>query len=219
MADDDVEQTHETLDWRLKKIRPYLRHEFREMTAPLSEALEESVYKKKIFDFERAPFIEKRAIDQGRTIVMSVPAGQFRAPEVYLLTCLQRVELFLHELYRPDPGGEDDERRTHMFKAGVRKVIKEVAAMLPEETGGVWKFRRKMLDLLEEKMWRAELNLAVKPGGPEEMEDALRLAGWLLSVSAADTAAIEDTGALAAAFTGECGGAAAELADRVDKQQ
>jgi hypothetical protein len=142
------------LETKLNDLRPYTRQEFRAMMEPALAGLDEPL-KKLAFDYERSPYIEKRGIGDGRKIVSSVPPDAFPDPVVFLFVCLQRVESFLYEKVRTVSDDADaDEQLTLMYRSGVFKVIKTLSGLLPDNAREVWSFRRKALNIIEDKLWK-----------------------------------------------------------------
>jgi len=211
----------EALEERLKSVRPSLRQEYKDTIGEGFKGLSESEFREKIFDYDRAPFIEKKGLDQAKVIVASVPARNFPDPVIFLLTALHRLELHFYDLVRPgeELKDEDAERRTLMYKTGVRKAMKEAAALLPEKNALVWSFRRRMLDSLESNLWKIDLGLAAT-ASLGAAEDLREMADTLHAVSPAELAAMENPAELASVFAAKCGRPAEVLAARfVEKRQ
>ena len=215
MATIDSEKILEALEERMKNIRPSLRQEYKDIIGDGFKGMGEAEFKEKIFDYDRAPFIEKKGIDQAKVIIWSVPVRNFPDSGIFLLTALHRLELHFYDLVRPveEVKEEDAERRTLMYKTGVRKALREAAALLPEKTARVWAFRRRMLDSLESSLWKLDLGLAGK-GGKDGATDLREMADTLHAMAPAELSAMESPEALAGRFSAECGSAAEALAAR-----
>ncbi len=151
---------------------------------PVLAGLDEPL-KKLAFDYERAPYIEKRGIGDGRKIVSSVPPDAFPDPVLFLFTCLQRVESFLYEKVRTVSGEtEDDEQRTLMYRSGVLKVIKALAELLPVGAYEVWSFRRRALNTVEDQLWR--MIYRAGDAASKNREELVLLADILLALPPVD---------------------------------
>lgn len=202
------ETTRDILLERLNNIRPNLRSEYMETigrTAP--PGVDRTIFKDKVFDYERAPHIEKKGIQQALAIVASVSDSTFRNDTIYLLTCLSRVELYFYELMRPEQKKDDDSgdgSRSLMYKTGVRKVMRETSALLPPPTLEIWTFRRKMINVLENDLWRVELGTA-DASIHRRLDEIMRLADTLHTMTPTAIASYKTTEDLAAAFTASAG--------------
>ena len=201
------------LDKRLNALRPFTRQEFRSIMEPVIAALDERL-KKMAFDYERAPYIEKRGLHDARNIITSVPADAYPEPVLFLYTCLQRVESFLYERVRtPDAGGGADEQRTLMYRSGVFKTIKALAELLPDSAYEAWSFRRKALNIIEDRLWR--MSPAAAGAQLKDREALVMLADTLLSLPPSEMRDFSGAGQFAEWFAGEGGEEARRLADQV----
>lgn len=200
--------TRDILLERLNNIRPNLRSEYMETIGRAAPpGVDKTVFKDKVFDYERAPHIEKKGIQQGIAIVTAVVDSTFRSDTIYLLTCLNRLELYFYELMRPEKEPDEDQshgRRSLMYKTGVRKVIRETAALLPAPTSEIWFMRRRMLNVLENDLWRVELGTA-DASIMRRLDEIMMLADTLHTMTPAAIAAFKTNDDMTAAFTSAAG--------------
>ena len=109
-----------------------------------------------------------------------------------------------------------DEKRTLMFRTGVKKVIRALAEMLPQPAVEVWRLRRRLLDALEEELWFT----CVSPGGSSSAAERgkhVMLADMLLSLSPAEMRDFSSIEMFEDWFASEGGEPARRLSDRVAK--
>jgi len=173
----------EAMEKDLTALRPYTRLEFQSALGGPPIGMSQERYRAAVFDFERSPHIERRGINEARMIVLSTPMDAYPDPDIYLFACLQRVETFLYECFRPEGlgwGGGDE--RTLMFKSGVRKVARAVAEKLSPPKSLAWSARRDALDSIQNELWRIELGLD-KSVGNSRATELSRAAETLLSAS------------------------------------
>ena len=201
------------LDHDLGALRPYTRREFKDLIDPVLGELDEPL-RTLAYDHDRAPYIERRGIHDARGIIMSVPAESYPDPALFGLVCLQRGEMALYEKVRTAPvEGDRDEQRTLMYRAGMAKAIKVLAARLPEKVYAVWHFRRKALNILEDELWRMS---AVGGGRPApDRERVVPLADVLHSIPPVTLPEFDSPDSLAEWFESERGDDARRLADQV----
>lgn len=175
----------EAMEKDLTALRPYTRQEFQSaLGGGPPDGMSAERYRASVFDFERAPHIERRGLNEARMIVLSTPKDSYPDPAVYLFACLQRVETFLYECFRPQGlgwGGGDE--RTLMFKSGVKKVARAVADKLPSHKSFAWSARRDALDSIQNDLWRIELGLDNGGNSISLAAELSRAAETLLSVS------------------------------------
>lgn len=204
----------EELEAALNRLRPHTRQEFQDALGAGAPGVDRETFRKRVFDYERAPYIEKRGLDRARQIVVSVPPDAYPEPGLFLLTCLQRLEAFLFEQVRPAGSpAVDADSRTLMYRMGIRKVIRAVAGRLPPERIEVWSFRRGMLDGLEEELWRRELGIA--EGARAAEAGIVELGESLLSLSVQDLGDFASKRELADWFIRGCGEPARKLVENI----
>ena len=136
------------MEKELTALRPYTRQEFQTaLGGGPPSGMSAERYRVSVFDFERSPHIERRGLNEARMIVLSTPREAYPDSDMFLFACLQRVETFLYECFKPEGlgcGGGDE--RSLMFKSGVRKVARAVAEKLSAPKAGIWAARREALD-------------------------------------------------------------------------
>ena len=204
-----LKQTIDKLERDFDTLRPYTRQEYKNLINPVLEELDEAA-KVFAYDHDRAPYIERRGTYDARSIVQSVPMESYPDPVLYILVCLQRVEAALYENVRSAPGeGEREERRTLMYRVGMAKAIKTIAAQLPEKTYMVWQFRRRMLNVIEDDLWRSMVS--GRPAAPSDRDRAVLLADILHALSPLEMSEFGSPDELASWFISEGGDDAAKL--------
>ena len=179
----------DAMEKKLTELRPYTRQEFQAALAGgKPDGMTEENYRANVFDFERSPHIERRGLNEARLIVLSTPREAYPDLEVYLFACLQRVESFLYECFKPEGlGWRGGDERSLMFKSGVRKVVRAVAERLPRKAAEVWAARRGALDDIQNEIWKSELGLASGADADRRLVASLtRMAETLLSISPAE---------------------------------
>lgn len=160
---DDIREKKNALLEELNRVRPYMRSEYRDMLGDAGiPEMDETLYRERVFDYERAPFVENNGIRKAIEIIEAVSPNDFPDMTIFLFTCLQRIEAYHYELLRPENEPGADENRSLMYKLGVRKAIRKTAGLLPENDWDVWNCRRKMLDVLENELWRIELEIEAR---------------------------------------------------------
>ncbi len=203
----------EKLEKELNSQRPYTRQEFQDLLGSAASELEAPL-KKMAFNFERAPYIEKQALNEARAIVMSVSPDSYPEPAMFLFACLQRAESFLYEQVRfVDDAGRHGDKLTLMFRSGVKKIINVLAGMLPHPADAVWAFRRRALDVLEDRLWKLQVSGRATPA---ECEPYIVLADILQSLSPAEMRDFASPAALAEWFASAGGESAQKLIKKVE---
>ncbi|HOO55496.1 MAG TPA: hypothetical protein PLN69_01655 [bacterium] len=177
------ERLIEELEKELGALRPSARKDFQKAVGERNPGISEELFKKYFFDFERAPYIEKKGLDRARSVVVLVSPEAYPDPEMFLITCMFRVEAYLYEKYRPEADmGDNVDERSLMFKNGVRKVLRVLASKLEGENKRIWEFRRKVLDAVLDEMWRIELGLSGS-GVAERLKEMVDFADAINSIS------------------------------------
>jgi hypothetical protein len=180
--DESIKATVERLETALTRLRPYTRLEFQDILNKEKLQLDQEKYKRFVFDYESSPFIEKDAIESSQAIVAAISPTDYRDTALFVLTCLQRLELFFFEKFRePDMPEEDKHQRSIMYRTGCRKVMRSFAAELTDPAAGVWRRRRKLLDGVETELLRIEMGIA--EFGTAERERLVSAGDCLLSFS------------------------------------
>lgn len=201
----------EKLEKELNSQRPHTRQEFQDLLGEAASELEAPL-KKMAFNFERAPYIEKQALNEGRAIVMSVSPDSYPEPVMFLFACLQRAESFLYEQVRfVDDAGRNNDKLTLMFRSGVMKIIKVLAGMLPPPADEVWAFRRRALDILEDRLWKLQVSGRATHA---ECEPYIVLADILQSLAPAEMRDFASPAALAEWFVSSGGESARKIINR-----
>jgi hypothetical protein len=209
----------EDLEVRLNDLRPYARQEFQKAVPSSVPGLDDSAYKKYIFDYERAPYIEKRGMDRARQIVFSIPPEAYPDPDIFLFACLQRMELFLYEQVRPAEVSRDvDESRSLMYKTGIKKVIRVVSGRLGPVVAGTWEFRRGLLDIVEGELLRRELRLG-NDAALGAVDDLAAVEETLLALAPQDLLDFRSAGDLEVWVVGRCGAPAKRLVELAKKNR
>jgi len=188
----------EAMEKELTALRPYTRQEFQTaLGGGPPSGMSAERYRVSVFDFERSPHIERRGLNEARMIVLSTPREAYPDSDMFIFACLQRVETFLYECFRPDGlgwGGGDE--RSLMFKSGVRKVARAVAEKLSEPKAGIWAARREALDDIQNELWRIELGLESGYGKGARTVELARVAETLLSISPIEMSEFDEPEAL-----------------------
>ncbi len=208
---EEIKETRKKLIGDLHRLRPYMRSEYRAMLGDAGiPEMDEKLYREKVFDFERAPHVEKNGIEKAIDIIGAVSADVFPNTTIYLFTCLQRTEAFHYELLRPENEPGKDESRSLMFKLGLRKTIRKTAAMLPESALNIWRCRRQLLDVLENELWRIELDIG-ETAEAEKVTKLRMLADTLHAITPAQLSIFESDSDLKESFVRENGEPAKKL--------
>jgi len=210
-------ETIKSLEADLSGLRPYTRDEFRGLVGGYGSALDGSVYKRFVFDFERSPFIERRGLDDARRIVCSVSPEAYPEKDLFLLVCLLRVEAFLYEQLRShrDNAGKD-ENVSLMYRSGVRKVQRVLSGFLGPAACDLWRFRRGLLDVIEEELLQRLLWLNTGSSAEGiDVGDLIGLADTLHSLSPQEMLDFGSPAAFAVWFIERTGEPGRRIAGRV----